>query len=509
MRTEEALDTRALLRVAAGGLHREAAAAASLLRLLPPEDTEAAVLRARALVLAGRPEAALRASASVPPTTQDAPVRAAALRLLGRWDLAERSLRHHPPAATATALECAALSLDRGEPTLGHAAQHWAQQALHCAREVVPGEPVTHRRAPDSDERPRGSVAEQAAADAFEPVTDHAEHEGHRQVAYAAPGRRSVDALAPPADHVGHDRGREFPNTTPEPLTHHIRDDRTVEALGGIPDQADVDVDAAYARCLLAAAFAAVGRFGAALDAADAAAQAVDALGEDVLLRRLDAVHRLADALFYTGRRREAERRLGEALVWARESAQDHVAGRLELGLARARLAAQDLRAAGQWAERAAESARRTGGVPLAVDAALCLSRIRLAADDSAAALHAAEKAARAARPLGGVWRDRAAARLREVRLVREHERPAPPDEPERTPAADLPLQALSGREAQVAVLVSEGCTNQQIAARLQLSPKTVETHLSRIFKKLGITSRAQVAHWVGRAAGPARDSGG
>lgn len=292
------------------------------------------------------------------------------------------------------------------------------------------------------------------------------------------------------------------------------------EAEFGVETEAEVkegdeagartDVDVVHARCLLAASYAAVGRFGAALDAADAAAQLLDGLGEDALLRRLDSVYRLAEALFYTGRRHEAERRLGEALVRARDAAQEHVAGRVELGLARARLAAEDPASAGRWAERAAESARRTGGVPLAVDAELCRAQVRLAANDTAGALDAAETAMRAARPLGGVWRDRAAARLREVRVVREHERPpAVLGDMAEVSGAGPSLDALSGREAQVAVLVSEGCTNQQIAARLRLSPKTVETHLSRIFKKLGITSRAQVAHWVGLTAGPARDDGG
>lgn len=63
----------------------------------------------------------------------------------------------------------------------------------------------------------------------------------------------------------------------------------------------------------------------------------------------------------------------------------------------------------------------------------------------------------------------------------------------------DVGLASLSRREVQVAVLVSAGFTNQQIAGRMQLSPKTVETYLSRIFKKLGVVSRTQVAHLVGR----------
>jgi DNA-binding CsgD family transcriptional regulator len=60
-------------------------------------------------------------------------------------------------------------------------------------------------------------------------------------------------------------------------------------------------------------------------------------------------------------------------------------------------------------------------------------------------------------------------------------------------------LQLLSGREREVAVLVSRGRTNQQIGRVLGVSHKTVETHLSRIFSKLEVCSRAEVANLVGR----------
>jgi DNA-binding CsgD family transcriptional regulator/enamine deaminase RidA (YjgF/YER057c/UK114 family) len=58
------------------------------------------------------------------------------------------------------------------------------------------------------------------------------------------------------------------------------------------------------------------------------------------------------------------------------------------------------------------------------------------------------------------------------------------------TPAFD----ALTGREREVAALVATGITNREIAARLVLSEKTVERHLSRIFAKLGLSSRAALA---------------
>lgn len=60
-------------------------------------------------------------------------------------------------------------------------------------------------------------------------------------------------------------------------------------------------------------------------------------------------------------------------------------------------------------------------------------------------------------------------------------------------------MNNLSGRELEIAVYVSQGCTNSHIATLLGLSPKTVETHLSRMFRKLEVRSRAEVASMVGR----------
>jgi len=58
----------------------------------------------------------------------------------------------------------------------------------------------------------------------------------------------------------------------------------------------------------------------------------------------------------------------------------------------------------------------------------------------------------------------------------------------------------LSGREREIADLVAEGRTNREIGGELFLSEKTVEGHLTRIFAKLGVTSRAEVAEVIGRA---------
>jgi DNA-binding NarL/FixJ family response regulator len=53
---------------------------------------------------------------------------------------------------------------------------------------------------------------------------------------------------------------------------------------------------------------------------------------------------------------------------------------------------------------------------------------------------------------------------------------------------------SLSRRELEVAQLVTEGLTNREIAARLFLSEKTVESHLSKAFVKLDVTARAALA---------------
>lgn len=65
----------------------------------------------------------------------------------------------------------------------------------------------------------------------------------------------------------------------------------------------------------------------------------------------------------------------------------------------------------------------------------------------------------------------------------------------------------LSRREFEIAQLVSLGRTNRQIARALEVSHKTVETHLGRIFVKLDVSSRAEIANMVGRAVVAARPS--
>jgi DNA-binding CsgD family transcriptional regulator len=72
---------------------------------------------------------------------------------------------------------------------------------------------------------------------------------------------------------------------------------------------------------------------------------------------------------------------------------------------------------------------------------------------------------------------------------------------PAPAPASAKPLDELTARESEVLNLVAQGLDNGTIAARLNISDKTVRNHVSIIFDKIGVTSRAQ-------AVALARDAG-
>ena len=123
-------------------------------------------------------------------------------------------------------------------------------------------------------------------------------------------------------------------------------------------------------------------------------------------------------------------------------------------------------------------------GVPIPVE----LGRTRLAygsalrrARQKAAARAALEAAARDFDAVGArVW-----AQLARAELARVGGRP---------PSSG----ALTPTERRVAELVAQGLQTKEVAARLFVSPKTVEGHLSRIYGKLGVSSRTELAHRIG-----------
>ena len=82
---------------------------------------------------------------------------------------------------------------------------------------------------------------------------------------------------------------------------------------------------------------------------------------------------------------------------------------------------------------------------------------------------------------------------------------------------ARIELQRISGRaatpgaltpaEERVAALVAEGKTNREVGAALFLSDRTVEGHLSRVFGKLGVRSRTELARVLASGSGQVVES--
>ena len=61
----------------------------------------------------------------------------------------------------------------------------------------------------------------------------------------------------------------------------------------------------------------------------------------------------------------------------------------------------------------------------------------------------------------------------------------------------DILIQkGLSNREAEVAELVTKGLSNKEVANRLFVTEKTVKFHLTNIYKKMNVKSRAQLIVW-------------
>ena len=65
------------------------------------------------------------------------------------------------------------------------------------------------------------------------------------------------------------------------------------------------------------------------------------------------------------------------------------------------------------------------------------------------------------------------------------------------TPAGDTCKWQLSERERQLLTLLIQGRTNREIAAQLELSPKTVKRYFGELYRGLGVHGRVRLAMWA------------
>jgi ATP/maltotriose-dependent transcriptional regulator MalT len=194
-------------------------------------------------------------------------------------------------------------------------------------------------------------------------------------------------------------------------------------------------------------------------------------------------------------------------LALGRKQAADEWAGLAETAagslLPRSAAVAQRARAAVLLAEgeaqKAADLALATAaaedrlGTPIDAGRSRTLAGRALAeAGNKSEAITQLERAEAALSACGATrYRDEAARELRRLgRRVTRRGRRGGPD-----------TMGLSARELEVAKLVAEGNTNREIAAQLFLSERTVESHLSKVFTKLGVSSRAAVGGALARGS--------
>jgi DNA-binding CsgD family transcriptional regulator len=119
------------------------------------------------------------------------------------------------------------------------------------------------------------------------------------------------------------------------------------------------------------------------------------------------------------------------------------------------------------------------------------LGRVQLATNDGRAdAIEALGRSLELYTQMGAIWdASRVRGRLRRLGVRR------------RLTTATRPgrgWDALTAAELNVVRLVGGGLTNRQTAARLYVSPHTVDAHLRHVYEKLGINSRMELSHLVG-----------
>jgi DNA-binding NarL/FixJ family response regulator len=71
--------------------------------------------------------------------------------------------------------------------------------------------------------------------------------------------------------------------------------------------------------------------------------------------------------------------------------------------------------------------------------------------------------------------------------------KPLPPPDP----AENCRELGLSKRESEVALLLAKGCTYKELAAELFISMSTTQTHVGRIYSKLGINNKTELSNLI------------
>jgi DNA-binding NarL/FixJ family response regulator/tetratricopeptide (TPR) repeat protein len=202
---------------------------------------------------------------------------------------------------------------------------------------------------------------------------------------------------------------------------------------------------------------------------------------------------RVAEAFLALGRLADADAVATSAEALARELDLDLARAMAARARASVALAGGDAAGALEAARDSAAAAERMGARIEAARSHALRGRALAASGHRDEAITALEHAAAELAVCGATrYREDAERELR--RLGKRMRRRAAVAGPSR-------LAGLSGRELEVARLVVERKTNAEIAGELFLSQKTVESHLRSAFRKLGVTSRTELARVVERSA--------
>jgi DNA-binding CsgD family transcriptional regulator len=174
------------------------------------------------------------------------------------------------------------------------------------------------------------------------------------------------------------------------------------------------------------------------------------------------------------------------------DGAVERALGRLAVVLGREDAAAQHF-------ERALITHEQLGARPFLAHTQVELAEVLLAQGRQSDASRARELLDRAGATVSELGMAPLAERVADLsRSVGLHLLPArDPVRPTMSRSADLKVTRLSGRERQVATLIARGYSNREISEELHITRRTVESHVTTIFNRLGLVSRTQLAVWA------------